>query len=184
MLPSREQIRLLSVCGILFDLLCLQVDLGWILCKFDLVVTVSRIFHSGKITENAESRGNSTWSQPSCANSLSPRLPQELWLRMLPTFVDHLDAVAFGIEDVGGVVSRVVVKAGPRLAVGCRPGSHGGRIEGVDLRFIPGHKSDMECPGISLALPQPEEHSTIAAEAFQIGVPFRAFGAIVVDSME
>jgi hypothetical protein len=58
-----NELSLLPICGVL-DLLCLQVDLKWILFKFDLVVTVSRIFHSGKITESAESRGNSTLSQP------------------------------------------------------------------------------------------------------------------------
>ena len=121
---------------------------------------------------------------PSYANCLSPRPPQQLWLRVLPALVDRLDAVAFGIEDVGGIVSRVVVKAGPRLAIGCRPRGHGGRIEGVDLRLIPGHKTDVESLGISLTLPKPEEHATIAAEAFQIRMPRRAIGAIVVDSVE
>jgi hypothetical protein len=35
------------LCGILFNLLCVQGDLLWILFKFDPVVTVSRIFHGG-----------------------------------------------------------------------------------------------------------------------------------------
>ena len=48
MLPGRERISLLPFCGVLFDLLSLQVDLKGILFKFDLVVTVSRIFHIGK----------------------------------------------------------------------------------------------------------------------------------------
>ena len=85
---------------------------------------------------------------------------------MLPTLVDYLDAVAFGIEDVGGIVSRVVVKAGPRPSIGCCPRGHGGRREGVDLRLIPGHKTDMDSLGISLTLPQPEKHATIATKAF------------------
>jgi hypothetical protein len=65
MLHSRERIGLLQLCDVLFNLLCVQVGIMWILFKLDPVVTVSRIFHSGgKIIEARESRGNSTLSQP------------------------------------------------------------------------------------------------------------------------
>jgi hypothetical protein len=103
---------------------------------------------------------------------------------MLPTLVDHFDTVAFRIEDVSGVVSWVVVKAGARLAIGCGRRSNGGRIEGIDLRLIPGDDTDLDCPRIGVALPQPEEHPAVATEAFQIRVPLRAIRSVVVDSME
>src|SRR5271166_1661415 len=89
---------------------------------------------------------------------------------MLPALVHHLDAVAIGVENIGSVVARIVVKARARLAVVCRPRRDGGRIKGIDLRFILGDETDMNGPGIGAALPQPEEYPAVAAEALQIRI--------------
>ncbi len=102
---------------------------------------------------------------------------------MLPALVHHLDAVAIGVENIGSVVARIVVKARARLAVVRGPRRDGGRIKGIDLRLILGDETDMNGPGIGAAMPQPKEYPAVAAEALQIRVALRTVRDVVVDGM-
>ena len=102
---------------------------------------------------------------------------------MLPALVHHLDAVAIGIENIGSVIARIVVKARAWLAVVRGPRCDGGRIKGIDLHLILGDEPDMNSPDISAAMPQPKEHPVVAAEALQIRVALWTVRAVIVDGM-
>src|ERR1700730_11837089 len=62
MLHSWERIGPLHLCSV-------RVDLTWILCKFDPVVTVNRKFHTGpRNHRGSRYRGNSTLPQAGYSN--------------------------------------------------------------------------------------------------------------------
>ena len=102
---------------------------------------------------------------------------------MLPALVHHFGAVVIWVENIGSVITRIVVKARARLAVVRGPRRDGGRIKGIDLRLILGDETNMNGPGIGAAMPQPKEYPAVAAEALQIRVALRTVRAVVVDGM-
>src|SRR4029077_11684066 len=62
---------------------------------------------------------------------------------VLPALVDRLEAVTIRIEDVGRVISRVVIEARARLAVISGARGHCGCVEGVHLGLASGDEADM-----------------------------------------
>jgi hypothetical protein len=129
-------------------------------------------------------RGGKVAAVAAVASVFSPFvLPVQLGLRMLPALVHHLDAVAIGVENVGSVIARIVVKARARLAVVRGPRRDGGRIKGIDLRLILGDETNMKGPGIGSAMPQPKEYPAVSAEALQIRVALRTVRAVIVDGV-
>src|SRR5260221_10517232 len=88
--------------------------------------------------------------------ALKPRYPQagraaaaawlcsmKSWLWVLPALVDRLQAIPVGIQDIGRIVTRVVVKPCPRLSVVAGTRRHCCPVEGMDLRLTAGHESNM-----------------------------------------
>ena len=56
-------------------------------------------------------------------------------------------------------------------------------MESVDLRLAVRHEADMGRATVCLAGPEPEEHATVAAKAFQVGMARRSVLAVVVEDM-
>ena len=102
---------------------------------------------------------------------------------MLPTLVDCLDAIAVGIENVRGIVTRIVVQTRARLAVIRRAGPHRCVVERVHLGLALGDKADVRSPGVRISLPQPEENATVLPKAFKVGMSFGAILTVVINSM-
>lgn len=103
-------------------------------------------------------------------------------LGMLPTLVDHLDAVAIRIEKVGGVVARIIVKASAWwTVVGCA-GRDRGCVDRVDFVAAPGDAADMDGAPVGVATVQPKVDSPITAESLQIGMTFRSVGTIIINA--
>jgi MatE len=71
---------------------------------------------------------------------------------VLPTLVNRLEAIAVGIENVRGIVARIVIQARPGLAVVSRPSPHRGVVEPIYLVLAVGDKADMCSPGVRVAL--------------------------------
>jgi hypothetical protein len=65
---------------------------------------------------------------------------------VLPTLEHDLNAVAVGVEDISGVVARVVIKASTRSAVIGSTCPDGSFIECVNLGFAVGDKANMNGP--------------------------------------
>ena len=63
------------------------------------IVTVPRFIDNGS-TENAPKQ---SWHFPHKAPA------RRLCLRVLPTLVDRLEAIAVGIENVRGIVARIII---------------------------------------------------------------------------
>ena len=75
-----------------------------------------------------------------------------LCLGMLPTLVNRLEAIAVRIENVRGIVARIVIQARPRLAVISRASPHRCVVEPIHLVLALGDKADMCSPGVRIAL--------------------------------
>src|SRR4051812_32497944 len=73
---------------------------------------------------------------------------EALRLRMLPALVHNLNAVVVGIEDVGGVVARVVVQPGAWLAIVRSSHRDGCGVELVHLCLASCDEADVDRPGI------------------------------------
>jgi hypothetical protein len=106
-----------------------------------------------------------------------------LSLRVLPTLVDRLEAVAVGIENVRCIVAGIVIQARAGFAVINRAGVHRRLVERIHLGHALGDKADMCRPGVRLALSQPEENAAVSSEALEVGMSFGAILAVVVDGM-
>ena len=61
---------------------------------------------------------------------------------MLPTLVDRLEAVAVGIENVRGIVARIVIQARAWLTVISRASPHRCVVERIHPGLALGDKSD------------------------------------------
>ena len=93
---------------------------------------------------------------------------------VLPTLIDEFEAVAVGVEHVGGVVAGVVVQARPRCAVVGGSGGDGGGVGGIDLGGAVGDEADVRGAAFDGPAAQPEDHSAVSAEALEIGMVWRA----------
>ena len=82
-----------------------------------------------------------------------------MWV--LPALVYRLQAVTVRIENIRGIVTRVVVKAGTWLTVVYRPRSHCCYVEGIDFLLVSGNEADMRCTGICAALAKPEKNPPV-----------------------
>ena len=107
-------------------------------------------------------------------------ISKALCLRVLPTLVDRLEAVAVGIENVRGIVARIVIQARAGLAVISRASPHRCVVERIHLGLALGDKADMCRPGDRIALFQPEENTTVLSKALEVGM---SFGAILAKSV-
>src|SRR5580698_6998831 len=102
---------------------------------------------------------------------------------VLPVLVDEFETVAVGIEDVGGVVARVVVEADARWSViGCAGGESCG-IGSVDLITAGGNEADVGGATVGSALAKPEEDAAVGAEADQVRMAGRAVAAVVIENV-
>src|SRR6266404_5939901 len=106
-----------------------------------------------------------------------------LRLRVLPALVNKFEAIAVGVEDVAGIVARIVVEPGTWFAIVARACRHRGRIGRIDLAPRLRDETDMRRPAIDLALPQPKDEPPFAAEALEIGMPRRAILAVKIDAV-
>ena len=91
---------------------------------------------------------------------------------MLPTLVDRLEAIAVGIENVRGIVARIVIQARAGLAVISRASPHRCVVERIHLGLALGDKADMRSPGVRIALPEPEEYAAVPPETLEVGMSF------------
>jgi hypothetical protein len=103
--------------------------------------------------------------------------------RVLPTLVDRLEAIAVEIENVRGIVARIVIQARAGLAVVSRASPHRCVVERIHLGLALGDKADMCSPGVRIALSQPEENATVSSKALEVGMSFGAILTIVIDGM-
>src|ERR1700736_4390434 len=104
-------------------------------------------------------------------------------MRVLPTLVDRLEAIAVGIENVRGIVARIVIQARAGLAVISRASPHRCVVERIHLGLALGDKADMCSPGVRVALSQPEENATVSSKALEVGMSFGAILTVVIDGM-
>ena len=111
------------------------------------------------------------------------RLVTRSWLWVLPALVDRLQAIPVGIQDIGRIVTSVVVKPCSRLSVVAGTRRHGCPVEGMDLRLTAGHESNMNCLRFRAPLAQPEKHTLVASETLKVRMAFRTILAIVIDRM-
>jgi hypothetical protein len=104
-------------------------------------------------------------------------------LRVLPTLVDRLQAIAVGIENVSCVIAGIVIQARAGLAVINRAGLHRRVVERIHLGLALGDKADMCRPGVRFALFQPEENATVSSKALEVGMSFGAILTVVIEGM-
>ena len=102
---------------------------------------------------------------------------------MLPTLEDRFEAVAVGVENVGRVVSGIVIEPCSRFAGVAGSGLHGGSKKGVDIGFTVSDEAYVDGLRIGLTLPQPEEDSVVSAESLKVGVPRGSVLSFVVEGM-
>src|SRR4029077_6255654 len=95
--------------------------------------------------------------------SLAASKTKALCLRVLPTLVDRLKAIAVGIENVRCIIAGIVIQAGAGLAVGNRASLHRRVVKCIDLGLALGDKADMCRPGVRIALSQPEENAAVSS---------------------
>src|SRR5258706_14229162 len=100
----------------------------------------------------------------------SAAFQSSLW--MLPALVNRLEAIPVGIQDIGRIVTRVVVKPCSRLSVVAGARRHGCLVERLDLRLTAGHESNMNCSRFRFPLAQPERHTVVASETFKVRMAF------------
>src|SRR5882724_716594 len=112
-----------------------------------------------------------------------PENSKALCLGVLPTLVNRLEAVAVGIENVSGIVARIVVQARAGLAVIRRASRHRCVVERIHLGLALGDKADMGSPGVRIALSQPEEDATVSSKALEVGMSFGAILTVVIGGM-
>src|SRR5450830_1609048 len=103
---------------------------------------------------------------------------------MLPAFIDYLDAVAIGVEEICSVVARVVIKTRSGCAVVGGAGGDGGVVGGIDLGGVFCNKADVRRSAIHRSFPQPEKDAAVGAKPFQIGMSRRAVFAVVVNAVD
>src|SRR5216110_1103045 len=105
---------------------------------------------------------------------------EPLGLAVLPAFVDRLETVTIGIENVRSVITGIVIQARAGLAVVGRARRHCCLVERVHLGFALGDKADMRCPGVRIALPEPEEYAAVPSEALEVRMSFGAIPAVAI----
>jgi hypothetical protein len=104
-------------------------------------------------------------------------------LRVLPTLVDRLQAIAVGIENVPCVIAGIVIQARAGLAVLDRASLYRRVVERIHFSLALGDEADMCRPGVRIALSQPEENATVSAKALEVGMSFGAVLTVVIEDM-
>jgi hypothetical protein len=84
--------------------------------------------------------------------------------------MDDLERIPVGVEDIGGIVSRIVFQpcAGRNVVPGTS--GHCGLVEFIDLLFIFGHETPVNGCWIRLPLLYPEERLLAVTKSPQIGM--------------
>src|SRR5579863_8484282 len=100
---------------------------------------------------------------------------------VLPALVHEFEAVAVRVQNIGGVVARVVIESRAGCAVVRGSGSDGGSIGGVDFSLAVRHKTDVSGATVRRTLPEPEEDASIGPKPLQVGMTRRPVFAVVVD---
>src|SRR3989442_14207074 len=83
---------------------------------------------------------------------------------VLPALVDRLKTVTVGIENVRSVITGIVIQARAGLAVVGRARRHSSPVEHLHPGLALGDKSDMPSPCVRLALPEPEEYTSVTSQ--------------------
>ena len=120
-----------------------------------MLVVVLRPRESGCLTSRLTGQNNCGTIGLSSLHRFARRSASRskaLCLGVLPTLVDRLEAIAVGIENVRGIVARIVIQARAGLAVISRTSPNRCVVEAVHLRFALGDKADMCSPGVRIAL--------------------------------
>src|SRR5579863_5293117 len=102
---------------------------------------------------------------------------------VLPVFVDELEAVAVGIENVGGVVARIVVEPDAGRAIVDGSGRDCGGVGGVDLFPARSYKAEVRGAAIRHAFLEPQVEAPVGAEAFEVRMAGRSIPAVVIEAI-
>ena len=104
-------------------------------------------------------------------------------MSVLPALINELEAVAIGVDYVGRIVARIVVKSGSGCAVVCATRRDCGSIGSVDPILTVGHKANVRGVAVHYAFLQPEEYATVCTEPFQVGMSWRAILAVIIEAL-
>jgi len=102
---------------------------------------------------------------------------------VLPALVHEFEAIAVRVQDIGGVVARVVIEARAGCAIVRCACSHSGSIGGIDFTLAVRHKTDVRCTAVRQTLLQPKEDTSICPKPFQVRMTRRSVFAVVVDAL-